>query len=297
MNEVISQEYRDKEPKERDYVYASELGGSVFDVWMKMKNKPQSHPPNARSQRKFKMGNRLEDEVKELYEITGLLIQDEKRVTREPTSDMVGISGRLDFFLSYDGMRDRARSADNLTGWKKDLVEKIRSNSPIEPRTWITELKSVSSQMFPIREREPAPNHWLQAGFYAKEEGVPALIEYISKDDGLMAAHFVNVDDAHEKTIKWLKELSGYYLADERPPLEPLIVNNNGRCAKNWKVEYSAYLEEYGFELPMHYRDYVSPKIGRWNRVLKKVEEKAKITDDNKKALDEMFAYFKTGKL
>ena len=328
MNEVISKEYRDRESTERDYVYASELGGSIFDVWMKMKNQPVTHPPNARAYRKFKMGNRLESEVKELYEIAGLLVHDEKRVTREPTNDMVGISGRLDFFLSYDGMIDRAKKYSNLPDWKNDLLQNIlksppinpnrpvyyesdeeaekdklsvaellEMNAPIEPRSWIVELKSVSSQMFPQREQEPAPNHWLQAGFYSKEEDVPALIEYINKDDGFMATHFVDVNDAEEKTTEWLKELSGYYEANERPPLEPLIINEGGRCKKNWKVEYSNYLGEYGFEMPMQYREAVDKKIGRWNRVLKRVEDRAKMTDDNLAALDEMIDYFKTGEL
>ena len=60
------------------------------------------------------------------------------------------------------------------------------------------------------------------------------------------------------------------------------------KFSKNWKVEYSGYLSKYGFESPGEYRDSVDKKISRWNRVIKRMNEGLKMTDDNKKALDEI---------
>jgi len=229
------------------------------------------------------------------------LVECEKPVIREPKDEVVGIHGRLDFFLSYDGMLDRSCfdykiDEDNIS-WEEELLLRISTLSPVEPRSWITELKSVSSMIFPQREIDAADNHKLQAGFYSIEEGFPAFVEYISKDDGFMVSHQIDTDEVKDKIDDWVKEVSGYYLNNERPPLETLIINDVGRVTKNWRVEYSGYLSEYGFENPMHYRQVVDKWIGRWNRVLKRMQEEKSLTSDNEKALDEMRTYFETGKL
>ena len=44
---------KDREYKARDYMWASEIGGSMIDRYLKMKGELPSNPPNARSLRKF----------------------------------------------------------------------------------------------------------------------------------------------------------------------------------------------------------------------------------------------------
>lgn len=293
-NKSISTDHKTRKYEPRDYIYASELGGSVFDTWMKMNAEPITHPPNKRALRKFAMGNWVEHDVKQLLLASGLLIEDQKHVVSEPDESCLSIHGRTDFILANTGKKT-AINAD-LPEFMHDFYNQIRTDK--FPET-IMELKTISSQMFTKRMLEPSPQHRLQAGFYSSELNMPSIVTYISKDDGCMAEHYIKDIPSVEKDIKdWNSTLADYYRNKERPPLEPLILmNEQNKYVKNWMVEYSSFLNEYGFDTPNHYRSRVAPTLNRWNRVLRKVEKGQKLTDDNKKAMDEMAEFAFTDKL
>lgn len=282
-NQSASKEYS-KEFKARDYIYGSELGGSIFDVWHKLKGEKPTTAPNARSYRKFSAGNAWEFIVEILLYHAGVLHESQIRVQSEPTSNKLAISGRLDFILAPGQPRKlNLEVPDFMT----EFLNQFRYSDFDET---ILELKTVGSMIFPKREIAPAPNHKLQTYFYCSELKKPGLITYISKDDCLMAEHPVSdyEKNTQDKLNSWVETVTLYYHNNERPPKEPLIIIEGGMFSKNWHVEYSGYLDKYGFETPEHYRDAVTAKISRWNRVLKRIENGDKMTDNNKEAIDEM---------
>ena len=62
-----------KPTEPRDYIYASELGGSVFDIYHKMKGEEPTTPPNLRSYRKFNAGHTWEWIIKMILYRVGAL--------------------------------------------------------------------------------------------------------------------------------------------------------------------------------------------------------------------------------
>lgn len=282
-NTAASKSYSNKEFKSRDYLYASELGGPMFDIWHKMKGIEPTTPPNARSFRKFNAGHMWEYMVKLTLYAAGVLEKEQIRVFKEPTDKTVGVSGRLDFIMAPGVKND---DMEGVPDFIKEIVSSFKVNN--FDRT-ILEVKSISSMMFPKREIQAADNHLMQTFLYCEHLELPGLVCYISKDDCLMAEHQVTTTDPiKEKSDAFISEISGYYLGDSCPPKEEGILFEDRKFSKNWKVEYSNYLDKYGFGSPEEYRNSVDSKIARWNRVMKRIDKEDKMTDDNLKAIEEM---------
>jgi hypothetical protein len=181
------------------------------------------------------------------------------------------------------------------------LTEKIIStfdeNGAVEYKKMVLEIKSASSFVFKGLERTDAPlkNHVLQAFHYIKCLNLDeAHIVYIDKDSCLIKEFGVHNPSPTEDYYKEdIRVMSGYYYANERPPLEQLIGWENGKFTVNKKVEYSNYLEMlYGFETPEQYRSSVSSKVTSANRVVKRIIDGAKMTDKNKEAIDGIKRYY-----
>jgi len=142
----------------------------------------------------------------------------------------------------------------------------------------------------------PLKNHVLQAFHYIKCLGLDeAHIVYVSKDDMLLKEFGVynpsQTEDVYKKDIE---TLTGYFRANQRPPLEPLIGWENGKFTVNRRVEYSNYLELlYGFERPEQYRAQVNKVVTSTNRVVKRIIDGAKMTDKNKEAIESIKKYYK----
>jgi hypothetical protein len=96
---------------------------------------------------------------------------------------------------------------------------------------------------------------------------------------GVFNPSFVN-----EEYTKWIKELSGYYYANEQPPKEKEIIFDEewGKFTLNWKVLYSSYLTKiYGYKDQEEVRQMYQPLAESWNRVLSRVKGGKDMTKDN----------------
>src|SRR5207245_2692261 len=93
-NEALSAD-RQRDMKERDYVWASELGKGYYDRYFKMKGRKPTTPPGARAQRKFEAGNLTEWVMQQVLARAGVL--QDAQLALEDTTGAIRVSGRCDF--------------------------------------------------------------------------------------------------------------------------------------------------------------------------------------------------------
>lgn len=286
----------------RDYCWASEVGQPLVDRWLKMKGIQPTNPPNMRSLRKFEAGNLVEWIVRFVLERAGLIQECQERVVVE-YEGLLNVTGKLDF--KAGGVPDFEKARHNISHMNLPqsivdsslyMVEKLNEQFGGKPlKEVVLEIKSCSTFVMDAMEKthKPISSHKFQAFHYIKGLQMDeAHLVYVCKDDLRMNEFPVfNPSRTELEYIADLKAITGYYRANERPPLEPLIkwAHEEGRFRKSIGIEYSPYLTMlYGFETPRDYSDSVSSQVARWNRVLARAVKGDKITPKNLEVYVEM---------
>lgn len=295
-NEVA---YKENRPLvKRDYCYASEIGGAMYDRVLKMNAVEYTNPPNTRSLRKFLAGNIWEYVVKQVLLASGVFKKEEVKCDSVPYEGLVAVHGRFDFHVG--GAIDIDHALHELKNMNAPeylyiLGEKIIYGlKGVEFEESIFELKSCSSFAMDKLERTNAPlyNNESQAYYYKRSTKKDAQLCYICKDDNRMKQF--SIGDCEQQLHQDLKTISEYLENGETPPLEPIVKwsEADAKFEKNFNVEYSPYLEHYGFKTPEEYRDSVT-FVTSWNRVIDRYYmaeigirtangQPVKITDKNK---------------
>lgn len=294
-------ETEQRELKERDHLWASELGKSNIDIWLKLHATPLTNPPNARSLRKFEAGNVFEWIVSLILKRAGIL-KEAQRWSSYQYPNMLKVTGKADFI---------AGGKPDITTWEKEMeslnlpnvflrageriLKYFTENYPNGLEEMPLEIKSVSSFMFEALEKNKSSskNHRLQVYHYLKAENRPkANIVYICRDDLRMMEFPVFINSYVEEEYKnVISEISKYYLSNERPPLEKMIVFSEdlGKFATNFNVGYSGYLTMlYGFKEQMEYDNKYRPIVSKWNRILNRIKKGDKMTAKNLEVLEEI---------
>jgi hypothetical protein len=301
-NKSLEENNHQRPLQPRDKIWASEFGNSYIDRYLKMKGEPPTNPPNARSRRKFEAGNIWEAIVNYVLRRAGIL-QDYQKWLSYQYPDLLVVSGKLDFIAGGTPDYDKAISViqtelnwlpEFVTRATKNIVEVLKEKYPNGLKDIILEIKSCSSFMFELYEKGIAsPHHKLQTFHYLKATEMPeGHIVYISKDDARMIEIGIFNPSAVEKEYKEnIKTMTYYYKTDTLPPLEQPIVYDEDfkKFSVNFKVGYSQYLTKlYGFKNQKEFNEKYKPIVERWNRVLKRIQNKDKITENNLQALKEM---------
>ena len=275
-NDVSYKEQRDQ--RERDYVYASEIGRPMYDRFLKMKAVPYTNPPTERSLRKFMAGNIWEHVVKQVFLAVGVFKKEEIKINNQPFDDLLGVHGRCDFICGGEINGDEARYMLSLITLPDVLfniaIKMIDTLDGQFLEKKIYELKSVSTFAMDRLEKinQAIPNHTLQAYHYERgDKTMPAVVGYVCKDDCRMAEYPINSAVAEPLYHEDLKEITYYYRKNETPPKEPLLSWDplQAKFVKNLGVEYSPYLSHYGFNTPDEYRA-ATKFITSWNNGLKR---------------------------
>lgn len=287
----------DREAKKRDYLWASMLSRPLVDNYLSMMGVEPSNPPNMRSRRKFLAGNLIEEIQGIIVNCLGLKTDKQEEVW---TRGVIDVKGKLDFLIQGKPDYFGARKKINKLGFSKETIDYLLSvvdkfeitigNNEFAPM--IRECKSCSQYVIEkIGKGGEIIGHKLQLYHYLKGMNLPlGYVDYISKDNMLMEECLVEYPDKRLEDIynNYLTDLKKYLDANERPPLESLIAWE-GKFSKNFGIEYSGYLTMlYGFETPEAYREVVSGKIARWNRVLLRVKNNDKMTKKNEEVIKEM---------
>jgi len=299
-NDSIEMGRPDKEVKPRDYLWASELGGSVIDIFLKLKGITPTNPPNFRANRKFEAGNMMEWVVEMVLRRAGICVDAQKWVSHEYPG-LLRVTGRVDFLAG--GKPDWQIAEKALEDLQlpeffgratKSIITHLKNEYPSGLPVIGLEVKSCSSFMFEkYLKGEVNTGHQLQLFHYLKSGGFnEGHIVYICKDDLRMLeigiANPSPVEDVYRAKIE---EISNYYKNDQQPPLEPELIFDNGRVSSNWKIEYSAFLTHlYGYKEPENYRERWKYDIPAFNRVLSRISKGQPVTENNKVKIVKMAA-------
>lgn len=220
-------------------------------------------------------GNVWEYITKIILTVSGVFKHDELKIDAKPYDDCLEVHGRCDFiaggYIDYDTSIKKLEELflpDYLYTVGKKIIEVLAGKNLMEK---ILELKSVSTFAYNRVEKSKAaiPNHIMQAYHYQKNKGIPANLVYLCKDDCRMIQFYIEDHLAEPLYRQDLEKMTYYYKKKKTPPLEPLVKFEPamGRFSKNLGVEYSPFLEHYGYSDPDAYRDAVK-FVESWNRVL-----------------------------
>jgi hypothetical protein len=293
---LISQEY---EVKARDYIRASEVGGSMLDRWYKMTGVKPTNPYTARTLRVFEAGNLFEWLVRLILVRSGLLTAHQQKIEVAGDRECLPVFGRLDF---VGGGKPNFEEAEKIVPLLKSLyfpermltvadkvIETLMEKFPEGLPQFLYEVKSINSMVFWRKDRmleKPYPHHTLQLYTYLKGTGMKeGRIIYISKDDLTIAEFSVVPDEELER--KWrddVLEISRYIKTKTKPEPEPYIKFNpdSRKFEANWQVARSNY-----FELITGEKDQ-----GEWESQMKKLASRAnyridKLTEKKPEISDE----------
>lgn len=281
--------------KKRDHIWASEIGGSMIDRYLKMNAVPQTNPPNARSLRKFEAGNIFEWLLEFVLKRAGILLDSQEWVGYQYPG-LLRTTGKLDFLAGGQPDWDRARTEVLSIGLPEtinratlaiiDSLYGIYGDSVL--KTIILECKSVSSFMMDRYERlgKANDNHRGQLFHYLKAKGLDeGHIVYVCKDDCRMLELGVyNPSSAEQEYKSDIERITEFINTQTEPPKEQEVLFDpeEFRFSTNWKVEYSTYLSHlYGYKEPADYRAQWDKPVSDFNRVFKRCVAEKKMTDKN----------------
>lgn len=277
-----AKEIREYEP--RAHIWASELGGSYYDRFYKMQGRKPTTPPNLRSRRKFEGGNLTEWIVQQILDRAGVLKEQQEYITFDGT---LRVTGKCDFMagglLKFpDNMGDLPETFQVMA---ELLINKLNEKYPNGLKDVNLEIKSCSGMMFDRYKLAPSPLHGLQSFHYAYNSKKPTVLVYVSRDD-FRICEWVILPGSPKWRKLYLYDIAkmSEVLEMKKPEKEPLLTWDGQKFSKNWKVEYSNYLTDYGFKRPDQYAD--KAKIAtRLNNVVKSIKAGKKLTKTNDEAL------------
>jgi|GEM_PF-1096464 len=292
----------------REHCWASELGGAFVDRYLRMHAVPYTNPPNARSRRKFLMGDIVEWIASIVMVTIGLMRERQVRAEVE-LPKLLRVTGKVDFvaggvvdwekgyydiqkikaiFSSGDAPKFIAETMEYVFG----KMKKAFGNKQLMDA--IFECKSLSSPMFQKVQKigRPLSHHILQLGHYLiPNKDIAGKVGYICKDDALMEEYDMTLGikfmEAYRRDVETMTEYyhaTGRNIFKTKPPVEPQVLFDPliFRFEKNFKVEYSPYLElVYNFKTPEDFRKKWTKQVSDWNRVFKRCVNGEKMTPAN----------------
>lgn len=278
----------------RNNLWASELGKSLLDNYLKMKGVEPSNPFDRRSLRKFEAGNIWEWIVGLILKRAGVYLGSQGWVEYQ-YPEFLRVTGKLDFLAG--GKPDWEKSREEINELElpdffyratSSIIDHFQKTYPEGMREVILEIKSVGSFMFDRYWNTGIanPNHRLQAFHYLIATGRPeAHIVYVSKDDArIVETGIFNPSLVEDEYKKYISDLTGFYKANQQPPLEKEIIfdEEQGSFSVNWKVMYSPYLTMiYRYKDQAEFDAKNRPLVAKYNRVLKRILENRNMTKDN----------------
>lgn len=293
-NEALNVD-RQRELKPRNYVYASELGRGYYDRYWKMKGRKPTTPPGARAQRKFEAGNLTEWVIQQVLSRAGVLQHSQLVLTDE--DGPIAVHGRCDFIAGGEVAVNTDLYNMGLPETFVDVavmaIEKLAEKYPEGLREQGIEIKSCAGVMFERYLKAPGFHHALQAYFYATKTNKPYLLVYVSRDD-LRVCQWVIMPNSEQWRELYDKDLETMAsVIQEEPEKEPLLTWDGIRFSKNFEVEYSSYLTDYGFERPDLYAEVASSIARRLTNIAKKIREGKPIDGTvNQATLQECYKFY-----
>ena len=292
---------------EHDYLWASQLGSSLVDIYLNLMGVEPSNAFDNRAKRKFDAGVMWEWIATLVAKRAGIYLSSQDKVEYQAEGGLK-VTGKLD--LKIGGQRNTEMIRDMRGALKiiefpdvfvkaMETVEKQMNFDTVLPER-VIEVKSSSAFMYDAQYKfgVPAENHALQCLHYLLSTGIDeGAVLYISKDDARMTEIPIwrNDELLNAKYLEVVTLAKRYYDKKEQPPLEPLIIfdESKGKFTDNWNIKYSSYLTYlYGFEHESAYQDEFKSKVSSWNRVVGRIKRGDKMTASNLAYIEEIKAQF-----
>lgn len=296
------EEPQERELVARDYLWASELGKPLADVWLKMKAEPITNPPNARSLRKFEAGNIHEWIIKIILLRAGILKSTQDRVESN-YGGLLRVSGKVDFIAGGEVNEEAAIEAitamalpEKTESAMRQIIAYLKQNYPDGLDTKVIELKSVSSHMMNAIEQtgKALAIHRLQAYHYTKHPNIERTdILYLSRDDLRLYEIPVLADtpDIEHEYRSYIERATAAYQSEERPAVDPAVVfdEDMGKFTVNRPLGWSSYLTLLtGLQDQAEFDTKYKSIPASWNRVLTRIKNAQSMTKSNEEKIAEM---------
>ena len=265
---------KDRILEKRFRIWASELGKSHYERYLKMNAVAPDFDYEERVLRKFEAGNFFERLIGFVLMSSGLLKFDNKWHQIPEDENHLAISVKPDFIaggkpdwievcadlqtnLLFDLMPNLARIS-------KRLVEHLSEKYPDGLKDLVYEIKSVNSMVFWQKKdylQQAYPHHQLQCFAEMKATGLPeGRMLYISKDDLTVAEFplYLNDEKLNEDYETDVKKMTEYIRKGIEPPKPPNIIFDpkkrlrfqknkekrviTGCFVENWEIQWSNYI-------------------------------------------------------
>lgn len=234
----------------RDYVRASEIGGTQLDTWLSMRGLPHTNPKTHKDLLTFAVGNAVEEAVAEVFVKAGVGIRPTEHnpiVLEEP--NLLPVHGREDVLLevtNWGETKARLSALEAMGKTPKEQATNIRSvleewqeAYPEGLQRTILEIKSCNSQAFETGKRmgflEKYPQYAMQLFTYMRHYQVETgHLFFVDKDkqysECVGVARTPRLEDAWSG---WLAQMTRYHRENLPPPLP--------NAEEGWRITYSPY--------------------------------------------------------
>lgn len=291
---------RQRPYEKREHMWASELTGSYYDRYWKMQGRKPTTPPNLRARRKFEGGNMTEFVLQQVLTRAGILKSSQEYITHE---GKLRVTGKADFTA---GGQVKPLTDDELVGFPEtfgiiaqNMIKQLSKKYPNGLKYLNIEIKSCSGMMFDRYEINPGVNHQMQAFHYAHNTDRPTLLVYVSRDDFRICEYIIMPNDKklkkiYDDDIENMAKILTLNKKQIKNYKEPLLAwdEDTKKYKKSFKVEYSAYLKDYGFEQPSEYGDPATKIATRINNVMKRLRNYDKISTLNENAMADAVKFY-----
>lgn len=295
------QDFKEREPKARDYIWASEIGYPMYDRYHKMKGTKPTNIFTARTIFKFFVGSALEYSLQRMFERAGMEVQVQKGSDKCLVEEegVFPVSGKYDIMLSAGGDWERAiwQIENNplpdiesfLDRYGYNLAKYCQVKYPNGFEKEIIEVKTMNSMVFRSKINkgtleEDYYHHQLQLYTYMKYFNMKSgKVFYMSKDDGL----FYTVDVVESDKLKkdWfddVSEITNYVKNNIEPPFHKAYEEKDGKYKMNWFAAGSMFLTHATGKSKEEFEEETKEKIKKLNsgiaaknRASKKAEKDA----------------------
>lgn len=294
-----SLEQKQKPIKQRNYIYAGDIGKNFYERYLKMQGVVPTNPYNERTLRKFAAGNFFEDLIGNVLQQIGILKSSQEWVQIPADKRHLRITGRLDYIAGGLADWQKARQKVKETHYPEaienislKLIDYFQVKHPQGLEEIVYEIKSINSLVFWQKQEylsEAYPHHIMQLYTYLKALNKPkGRILYISKDD--LTIKEIGVLYPTERLEKqWnedVEQMTNYYRERKEPPKPDSIVfdkrksvkfqkdkikyKTEGAWVSNWEVEWSSYFKLItGYDEVDEWKDSLKSELKEKNDLLK----------------------------
>lgn len=290
----------EKETKPRANIWASEIGGSMIDRYLKMHGEKPSNPFSSRSLRKFEAGNLAEWVVGMVLKRAGIAYEAQKWSSHRYPG-LLEVTGKADYIIEGKPDWEKSRQEVGALGLPEffgratdAIIDYFAQTYPDGIKKVVLEVKSCSSMMFDKYQRlGPDPRHKCQIFHYLKADNLTeGHIVYFSRDDLRLAEFGIyNPSPVEDEYRDDIEALTYYYTRKIQPEKEKEIIFDefSGRFSPNFKIAYSTYLTKlYGYQDQAEFDLKFKAVVPKWNRTLGRCVNGDKMTELNLSTIEEI---------